>query len=64
MRARPNMSPEQRKSRQCAACGLSVRTATIVCGGRFPEASLCLQCGTQRSLEEVYEMIEKRLAAG
>jgi hypothetical protein len=52
-----------RKRRPCEACGKPVGTATIVAGGPFPDAALCLDCGTVRDLDEVYDMIRSRRAA-
>ena len=54
------MTEKERKKRPCAACGKAVGTATIVAGGDFPDAPLCLECGTRRDLDEVYDMIRKR----
>jgi hypothetical protein len=54
------MTEAERKKRPCAACGVRVGTATIVAGGDFPDAPLCLTCGTRRDLDEVYAMIRKR----
>ena len=54
------MKLEDRKRRRCAACGKPVGSTTIVCGGEFPDAPLCLECGTRRELGEVVEDIKKR----
>jgi ribosomal protein S14 len=56
------MTDAERKRRPCAACGKPVGLATIVAGGDYPNASLCLECGTRRTVEEVFEMIQKRRA--
>lgn len=58
------MRQSERKARRCAACGEPVGAATIVAGGRYPDAPLCLACGGSSSpltCEEVYAMIEERL---
>ncbi len=51
---------KDRKRRPCAACGKPIGTATIVAGGDFPTARLCLACGTLRDLDEVFAMILER----
>ena len=56
------MTDVERKRRPCAACGQRVGTATIVAGGDYSNAPLCLECGTRRTVEEVFEMIQKRRA--
>lgn len=57
---RPIMKDSDRKKRPCAACGKPVGAATIVAGGEFPDAPLCMRCGTVVELETVYEMIRER----
>lgn len=57
---RTKITEAERKKRPCSACGKPVGTATIVCGGPYPEAPLCFDCGTRSSLEEVYAAIEAR----
>lgn len=56
-------SEKERKRRPCEACGNPVGNATIVAGGEFSDAALCMTCGTVRELDEVFEMIRKRRAA-
>lgn len=60
--ARKAITEIDRKRRPCAACRAMVGTATILCGGEFPDACLCLDCGTRRDLAEVVAMIRKRRA--
>ena len=60
MRANRPMTEAERKKRPCAACGKQVGTATIVAGGPYPNAPLCLRCGTVVELDDVYEMIHNR----
>jgi hypothetical protein len=55
------MTEEQRKRRPCAACGAWVGTATIVAGGPYPDAPLCLTCGTTGEPEDTFARIKKRL---
>jgi hypothetical protein len=61
VRRAKTMSEAARKKRPCAACGARVGTATIVAGGEYPDAPLCLECGTRRDWDEVRDMIRKRL---
>lgn len=63
MRATTKPKTLERKRRRCEACDKPVGNATIVCGGPFPDAPLCLDCGTRRDLDEVCDMIRKRWAA-
>ena len=63
MRAPSKMSERDRKRRPCAACGKPVGTATIVCGGDFPHAPLCLECGTLRDIDDVCVIIQERRKA-
>lgn len=58
------MSEKERKKRPCAACGKSVGTATLVAGGPFPDAPLCLGCWDTLDVEETYDAIRKRRAGG
>jgi hypothetical protein len=58
------MTEEERKERPCAACGKPVGTATIVAGGPYPDAPICLNCHNRYDVEEVFEMIRKRRAGG
>jgi hypothetical protein len=60
---RKDMTEAQRKRRPCAACGKPVGAATIVAGGPYPDAPLCMQCGTTGTPEETFEMIKKRIAS-
>lgn len=57
------MTEAERKRRPCAACGKPVGTATIVCGGDFPEAPICLGCAQLDPFEEIPKMIRDRLGA-
>jgi hypothetical protein len=57
------MTEAERKRRSCAACGKPVGLATIVCGGDFPEAPLCFECGRLEPFEEIPMMIRKRNGA-
>ena len=57
------LSEAERKKRPCAACGEPVGTATIVCGGEYPDAPLCLRCGNEVPLEDVYARIRARQCA-
>ena len=58
------MKETERKNRPCAACGKKIGLATIVCGGEYPDAPLCMTCGTARDLDEVKKMIAQRLSPG
>jgi len=55
------MTEAQTKRRPCAACGKPVGNATIVAGGPYPDAPLCMRCGTTGEPEDTFEMIRKRL---
>lgn len=45
----------QRKKRPCAACGKRVGNATIVAGGKYPDAPLCAACFYVEDIEAKIE---------
>jgi hypothetical protein len=53
----------ERKRRPCAACGKPVGTATIVCGGDFPGAPICLVCAQRGFASELKARIERAAVA-
>jgi hypothetical protein len=57
------VSEADRKRRPCAACGKPVGTATIVAGGDFPDAPICLACFNGRDpFGDLPESIRRRRA--
>lgn len=58
------MKESERKSRPCAACGKPVGTATIVAGGKYPDAPICHDCFYDTTEAAITNRIERdRLAA-